>query len=477
MPYCRVDRCRSGKSLIAYCENHGIAHSGDGPRNVAMSINNLIPGQSIYQQMDRLWKRASTQHEVQVIAVMQSFSRKEFDPSDPVNHQIVNHLGLEFARTHYPDRQVAVYTQVDGDSGLLHNHILINDVGIDDYKGCSKEQYHFETVKQWTNEIASQYATLDIPDENAKDKKTRTERAKVADGKWSVRDEIKKRVIMSMIGAFSESDFLLRLRDNGVSATRKTSKKYGDHYVYELLDIPDSETVRNAKARSYKLGRAYGVEALEKVIGVRHETIAQPVIDNDYEPEMKYKKRNIEDDKKAENENEDNDEDNDDVDVIELLNRWGLLDPNRTRISKEEFDAIYYGESEPYDIFADVDEPPEEVVFENSEPQENESLESVEFVYPETENEDDENIDVIFDEISDEQNKSNVEATNALNDDPVISYSEQSVDDPVVHEIAQKIGDRIETKRALKGRMTLRRLPDYAEDDVMPDEKDVTLPF
>ncbi|TDW26012.1 hypothetical protein EDD63_10233 [Breznakia blatticola] len=56
-----------------------------------------------------------------------------------------------------------------------------------------------------------------------------------------------------------------------MDATRKTSKKYGEYFTYELLDTinaPEGCKLPNRKllGRSYKLGTAYGLDALRDVI-------------------------------------------------------------------------------------------------------------------------------------------------------------------------------------------------------------------
>ena len=61
---------------------------------------------------------------------------------------------------------------MDGRSGLLHNHILINDVSMTDSRGCDKQQYHFAAVKEWTNDAAAKYLTLDFGKQGTKDLQT-----------------------------------------------------------------------------------------------------------------------------------------------------------------------------------------------------------------------------------------------------------------------------------------------------------------
>lgn len=74
-----------------------------------------------------------------------------------------------------------------------------------------------------------------------------------------------------MKNSVSEEDFLRKLTANGIDAVKKTNKNHGDYFTYELVDI--SEIPKGAKlpnhilnARSYKLGTAYGPEALQKCI-------------------------------------------------------------------------------------------------------------------------------------------------------------------------------------------------------------------
>ncbi len=209
-----------------------------------------------------------------MIAVLQSFSLKEADPDDPLYAELVNKIGVEFAAEHYPDRQVLVFTQRDGKSGLLHNHILINDCAMSDARGCDNAQYHFASVKEWTNAKAAEYLTLDFGDTNPKDLQTQTEREKVAAGEWSVRDEIKKRVREAMGEAVDEDDFVLLCNERGVLVEKKSSKKYGEYFTYEYVaPIPEGEKPPvSMKARSYKLGDDYGPKAL------RHELTPQSVL-------------------------------------------------------------------------------------------------------------------------------------------------------------------------------------------------------
>ena len=78
---------------------------------------------------------------------------------------------------------------------------------------------------------------------------------------------------------------------------KKSSKKYGEGYTYELMDlsnVPEGVKVPNRalKARSRKLGDSYGIEALNYVLQLKsnaqqeviEDDIAHEIVDEVYEP-------------------------------------------------------------------------------------------------------------------------------------------------------------------------------------------------
>ena len=69
-----------------------------------------------------------------------------------------------------------------------------------------------------------------------------------------------------MEDATSEDDFLEALEDEGVKGRYGTSKLNGEYIAYELVDVPPNmEGAKGrCKARSYRMGAAYGVEALRE---------------------------------------------------------------------------------------------------------------------------------------------------------------------------------------------------------------------
>lgn len=296
MAYTRITRAINGTSAIKYVLK-GLGHDGSLNRNEMVTPINMHNGIRYEKQMNRYWRRARSNHKVQIIRIIQSFSKKEFDPNNPADILKANEIGQALVEEHYSGRQALVCTQTDGKGGCVHNHILVNDVSMVDGKGCSKHQYYQPNVVPWTDEITSRYTILDYGDKN-REKLTQAERAKRENGEYSYKDEIRERVASAMQLSACEEDFFQKLADDGVSAVKKYSKKKGEHYVYVLVDtskIPEEAKLPNHKLhiRSYNLGTAYGPEALREHIAF-YERIAIrgefTDIDEEYIPKVSMKR-------------------------------------------------------------------------------------------------------------------------------------------------------------------------------------------
>lgn len=267
MVYTKITRTTNGRKAIEYAKGNGKGHNGKKDRNECISTVNMLDGIDPEIQMQKYWLRASKNHMVQMIGVIQSFSRNEFDPMNESDILTVNTIGVEYTEKYFPGRQCMIFTQTDGKSGLLHNHILINDVHMETNKGCDKKQYFWPQLTKWTDEITSKYTDLDFGEKN-NNKMSQTERAKRELGKYVWKDDIKERVKKSIEEATSKEDFLERLEANGLGFREGKSKNHGKYFTYELKDlskVPEGEKLpnRKLKARSFKLGEDFGPEALE----------------------------------------------------------------------------------------------------------------------------------------------------------------------------------------------------------------------
>lgn len=140
MAYSRITGTRHGADAIDYARGNGKGHNDKEVRNMVVSEVNMLPEtvQPYEVQMKRYWNKASVKNKNQVRRVIQSFSRKELNPDKPEDIQKANEIGNEFARRAYPGHQAVVFTQIDGKSGLIHNHIIVNNVNMETLKGSVK---------------------------------------------------------------------------------------------------------------------------------------------------------------------------------------------------------------------------------------------------------------------------------------------------------------------------------------------------
>lgn len=267
MAYTRVTRTANGHGALMYAYGKGKGHNGSDVRNDLIANVNILPGVPAEIQMQKYWNRARANHKTQVIRVVQSFSINELNPDEPSDVLTASMIGQEFAHTYYPDRQAVVFTQTDGKSHLIHNHIIISDTDMTSSKGCDKQQYYQPTLAKWTDEIAGQYFELDFGDTTVPDKTTQTERAKRALGEYVWKDDLKSRITEALNESESEEDWIRNLPAHGVNIEVHDSKKRGKYYTYELMDTDgfgDKKIPQNLKSRSYKLGTLYDAEHVQE---------------------------------------------------------------------------------------------------------------------------------------------------------------------------------------------------------------------
>lgn len=288
MAYTRVTRTANGHGALMYAYGKGKGHNGSDVRNDLIANVNILPGVPAEIQMQKYWNRARANHKTQVIRVVQSFSVRELNPDEPADILTANIIGQEFVQKYYPDRQAVVFTQTDGKSGLIHNHVIISDTDMTSSRGCDKQQYYQPTLAKWTDEIAGQYFELDFGDTTVPDKTTQTERAKRALGEYVWKDDLKSRITEAMNESESEEDWIKNLPAHGVNIEVHDSKKRGKYYTYELMDTDgfgDKKIPQNLKSRSYKLGTLYDAEHVQEYFSekeLEHRVHGNRSEDNEY---------------------------------------------------------------------------------------------------------------------------------------------------------------------------------------------------
>ena len=120
MAYTFIKRDACGYSALHYViYEHG--HNGHEKRNAVLTAINMCRKVPYEIQMNRYWRRARSNHKIQIIAIVQSFSKKEFDPKNKGDILKANQVGQQLVNEHFKGRQALVCTQIDGKKGYVHN--------------------------------------------------------------------------------------------------------------------------------------------------------------------------------------------------------------------------------------------------------------------------------------------------------------------------------------------------------------------
>lgn len=137
----------SGKSAVEYVESEQVHHADDTvtSRNLRRSSNcgnfSVVYG----EYSKRLKQEKGDRKTVAFFSIVQSFSKDELDYRNPDDVDLAHEAGCELAQRlakQYPDRAWGVWTQADGDSHHLHNHIYFMN-----YSGSMKAVPHKDTYR------------------------------------------------------------------------------------------------------------------------------------------------------------------------------------------------------------------------------------------------------------------------------------------------------------------------------------------
>lgn len=190
----------------------------------------------------------------QVLRITQSFALNELDPTNTRDWQRANDLGCELAEKLYPDYQTAVYTHLDGQNHILHNHIIINKVNLqtgkklDERKGSAVER-----ARNANDEISKEQGWKVI--EPVREHQSRTEQDLTKKGQYSYMHDLRGRIDTTMqdtsICDFKTfSDVLAR---SGVNVSVR-----GQSVSYAFLDA----NKKRRRARGKRLGTDYEKETI-----------------------------------------------------------------------------------------------------------------------------------------------------------------------------------------------------------------------
>lgn len=137
----------SGKSAVEYVESEQVHHADDSvtSRNLRRSSNCGDFGVVYGEYSKRLKQEKGERKTVAFFSIVQSFSKDELDYRNPDDVDLAHEAGCELARRlakQYPDRAWGVWTQADGDSHHLHNHLYFMN-----YDSSMKAVPHKDTYR------------------------------------------------------------------------------------------------------------------------------------------------------------------------------------------------------------------------------------------------------------------------------------------------------------------------------------------
>jgi len=289
MAYTKITSAYHGAKAISYLL--GESHKEGVERNKHLSgINMVMPDAVSYtEQMQTYWNKASDKMKVQVRRVTQSASRKEIDPENEADLLKFHEIGIETGRRIFGNRQFLVATQIDGKSGLAHNHIFANNVDFVKVKGMRGNDYQHSRIKQISDKVFLEYGIKLDKGEKHGEKYTQTERAKRENGEYVWKDDLKERIRDAMATSCDWDSFEDALAFEGVSIRHA---KGGVSITYTLDDTEEYEDFYNEKPnkpfkiRGKRLGSEFDVVNLETVFMQNQNAVNQSVSENIDDMEM-----------------------------------------------------------------------------------------------------------------------------------------------------------------------------------------------
>ena len=209
----------------------------------------------------------------QVLRITQSFALNELDPTNTRDWQRANDLGCELAEKLYPDYQTAVYTHLDGQNHILHNHIIINKVNLqtgkklDERKGSAVER-----ARNANDEISKEQGWKVI--EPVREHQSRTEQDLTKKGQYSYMADLRGRIDTTMQDT-SICDF--KTFSDVLGQSGVIVRERGQSFSYAFLDANNKQK----RARGKRLGTDYDKEAIDNELARRTRERTEQQLDRE----------------------------------------------------------------------------------------------------------------------------------------------------------------------------------------------------
>lgn len=142
--------------------------------------------------------------------------KQSFHPDENVSPDEVHRIGMELAKELWPDYQVVVATHLD--KAHLHNHFIINSVGLSGKK-LHYNDYEFKQYRNINDRICKAHGLSVITDKRYRGK-TYKDWLEGKNGSSNIRDLIKVDIDMCIKNSFTMNDFYTELYSLGYEVKR-----------------------------------------------------------------------------------------------------------------------------------------------------------------------------------------------------------------------------------------------------------------
>ena len=237
-------------------------------RTLAVRGHNLDPSRAA-EQMAAVWRNFGKDdgNTIQTYRIIQSFRESDFHKDNYEDIEKANEIGLALAEKLYPNRQALIVTQADGEGGKVHNHIIVNSVEPVAGKSLRGIETSWEkTISKANDDILKEYEIKALERDTLRDVAySRSELSIIIDKTASWKDTIRDAVedSMSDIKVTSIDDLKEKLQSDYDIELKLRGKTITYSGTFNTSKDEENPKFIERKVRATKLGKNYGLEALE----------------------------------------------------------------------------------------------------------------------------------------------------------------------------------------------------------------------
>lgn len=206
---------------------------------------------------------------IQARTIIQSFSTKELNATNPKDWQKANEIGMKLAQKVAHNHQAYVATHIDNENHLVHNHIVYSPVN---FKTGKKEHWkdkhqRAQFFRQANDEVSLEYGMNPIIKQGQKDQRTFTERQLKQKKAYVWKDDLRHRIDTAVMDSntYNWHNFVENLNKQDVQIEH--NKRGSMTFVF----IDKSNQKR--KTRPDKLGTSYEKGVISNELGNREKRL------------------------------------------------------------------------------------------------------------------------------------------------------------------------------------------------------------